>query len=136
MSGKNKQKTRSLLKDLFSVSIDLYLAQNIQSTPLQAVGAAEKVVEEFKECVVIVDELDRCRPDFALETLERIKHLFNVKGLKFILVYNNDVFENIIGKTYGADSHRYLEKFIDRDFMLPTYHHTNHKCNVRCCRNS
>lgn len=36
--------------------------------------------------VFIVDELDRCRPPFALDVIERIKHLFSVPNVCFVLV--------------------------------------------------
>ncbi len=67
--------------------------------PLQACESYTKLIQEFrqklqdfvhcigadKKVVVFVDELDRCRPDFAIEMLERIKHLFCVDGLVFVL---------------------------------------------------
>jgi hypothetical protein len=69
---------------------------------------------------IIIDELDRCRPDFALETLERIKHIFNVKNVKYILVYNEKIMKSIINKKYGneIDAHRYLYKFIQKTYSL------------------
>jgi predicted KAP-like P-loop ATPase len=36
--------------------------------------------------VVIIDELDRCRPSFSLELLERIKHFFSAPNVLFLLV--------------------------------------------------
>jgi len=33
--------------------------------------------------IIIVDELDRCRPDYAIRVLEIIKHLFDVNGYIF-----------------------------------------------------
>ncbi|MEZ4628433.1 MAG: P-loop NTPase fold protein [Eubacteriales bacterium] len=40
-----------------------------------------------KKLLIIIDELDRCRPTFAIQTLELIKHLFAVKGLIFIFAF-------------------------------------------------
>ena len=69
---------------------------------------------------IIIDELDRCRPDFALETLERIKHLFSVKNIKYILVYNEKVMKGIIHRKYGIeiDAKRYLDKFVQKSYIL------------------
>lgn len=40
--------------------------------------------------VFIVDELDRCRPTFAIELLERVKHIFDVPNLVFVFGLNRD----------------------------------------------
>jgi predicted KAP-like P-loop ATPase len=34
---------------------------------------------------IFVDELDRCRPDYAISYLETIKHVFDIHGLVFVL---------------------------------------------------
>ncbi len=61
---------------------------------------------------IIVDELDRCRPSFALELLERIKHLFDVDNLVFVLLVNRDQIESYIKTVYGTfDAEAYLLKF-------------------------
>lgn len=48
---------------------------------------------EVKPIVIIVDELDRCRPDFAVKTLERIKHFFDVPKIVFVLLINKEHLE-------------------------------------------
>ena len=71
--------------------------------------------------VFIVDELDRCRPPFALEVIERIKHLFSVKNVCFVLVMDFPQFETAIRGAYGTefDAHTYLEKFYQLKIVLP-----------------
>lgn len=70
---------------------------------------------------IIIDELDRCRPSFAIEMLEKIKHLFSVKKITFVLVMNKKQIEESIKSTYGAniDAHAYLQKFISIETSLP-----------------
>ncbi len=69
---------------------------------------------------IIVDELDRCRPDFALSLLERIKHLFDVNGIAFILLVNRDQIESYIRTVYGeVDPRAYLLKFGNLFVDLP-----------------
>jgi len=65
--------------------------------------------------VVIIDELDRCRPDFAIGILEILKHLFDADDLHFLLVTNRDFLKESVRAKYGLDSHadEYLEKFYD-----------------------
>ncbi len=71
--------------------------------------------------VVIIDELDRCRPPFALGVIERIKHLFSVPGVCFVLVAHLPQLEQVVQGAYGAtiDAHTYLEKFYQIRLILP-----------------
>lgn len=87
-----------------------------------------KTLSEFiktlpnEKLVLIVDELDRCRPDYAMKTLEVIKHFFDAEGL-FVIVPSNTVsLNNCVEALYGI-SHDdpnnnnkiewYLNKFFD-----------------------
>lgn len=70
--------------------------------------------------VFVIDELDRCRPDFALELIEQIKHLFSVRGLTFLLVMNRKQLEESIRAKYGlVDATKYLQKFVHLWLTLP-----------------
>ena len=81
---------------------------------------ATELAESKGPCIFIVDELDRCKPTFALNLLERIKHLFSVKGLCFVLVAHLPQLARMVEKEYGGDTGReYLEKFYDLRITLP-----------------
>jgi hypothetical protein len=71
--------------------------------------------------VVIIDELDRCRPTYAVQLLERIKHLFDVPGLVFILGIDRSQLNHSIRALYGTDfnAQGYLRRFVDLDYRLP-----------------
>ena len=71
--------------------------------------------------VFIVDELDRCRPTFAIALLERIKHVLDVPGIVFLLVVNRTQLEESVQCIYGngIDASGYLGKFIHIWFSLP-----------------
>ena len=70
--------------------------------------------------VFIIDELDRCRPTFAIELLERVKHIFDVPHLVFILGINRDELCNSLQSVYGEiDANVYLRRFFDMEFSLP-----------------
>jgi hypothetical protein len=70
--------------------------------------------------IMFVDELDRCRPTFAVELLERTKHLFDVHGICFILSVDRSQLEASIKAVYGdIDATEYLRRFIDLDYRLP-----------------
>lgn len=73
-----------------------------------------------KKLIFIIDELDRARPNYSLELLERVKHVFNTKNIYFILSTDKDQFIKIIQKTYGSiDASMYLNKFIHLWVSLP-----------------
>lgn len=74
-----------------------------------------------KPVVIVVDELDRCRPAFAVALLERIKHFFDVPHLVFILLMNRDQLEKAIRGVYGpeTDAAAYLGKFLHLSLRLP-----------------
>ena len=71
--------------------------------------------------VIIIDELDRCKPTYAIEVIERIKHLFSVEGIVFVLSMNKQQLEETIKCVYGQkiDAINYLQKFIDVVCVLP-----------------
>lgn len=70
---------------------------------------------------IFIDELDRCRPDYAIRLLEGIKHLFNVKGVVFVIATNLSQLSKSICAVYGVDfdGHNYLKRFFDVEFELP-----------------
>lgn len=72
--------------------------------------------------VVIVDELDRCRPTFALSVLDRVKHLFSVEGVCFVLVGDYSQLRRLVADQYGMSKKhaiRYLDKYSHLFFRLP-----------------
>lgn len=83
-----------------------------------------KTLAESNKCrplVVVIDELDRCRPSYAVELLEAAKHLFAVDGVVFVLALNRAELAHSIKTLYGVgfDATGYLRRFIDVDFRLP-----------------
>lgn len=77
---------------------------------------------EKKPVVFIIDELDRCRPSYAVEALEQIKHLFSVPGIVFVLSIDKEQLGNAIRGVYGSDklnAEEYLRRFIDIEYELP-----------------
>ena len=75
-----------------------------------------------KPLVFFIDELDRCRPTYAIELLERLKHLFNVKGIIFVLSIDKDQIVHSIRSIYGdgMNAEGYLRRFLDLEYKLPT----------------
>ncbi|MCY4586949.1 MAG: P-loop NTPase fold protein [Bryobacterales bacterium] len=76
---------------------------------------------ENRPLIVMIDELDRCRPSYAVELLEIAKHLFAVDRIVFVLAVNRSQLAHSIRAVYGSDfdAEGYLRRFFDADFRLP-----------------
>ena len=70
--------------------------------------------------MVMIDELDRCRPSYAVELLEVAKHLFSVDRIVFVLAVNSDQLVHSVKALYGNDfdAAGYLRRFFDVDVQL------------------
>lgn len=81
------------------------------------------ITETAEKLVIFVDELDRCKPSFAIEMLERIKHYFDDERIIFIVSINKEQLVHTITKYYGQnfDSTGYLNKFFDLNIHMPTF---------------
>ena len=70
--------------------------------------------------IFIIDELDRCRPTFAIELLERVKHIFDIPDMVFVFGINYDELCSAIKSVYGKiDTDVYLRRFFDMVLRLP-----------------
>ena len=74
-----------------------------------------------RSLIVVIDELDRCRPFYAVELLEVAKHLFAVDRIVFVLAVNRSELAHSLKALYGGDfdAAGYLRRFLDVDFRLP-----------------
>ena len=71
----------------------------------------------------VVDELDRCMPEYAIKVLERLHHVFDdLPNIQVILAIDKTQLEHTICQIYGShvDVPKYLEKYIDFELLLPT----------------
>ncbi len=83
----------------------------------------ENNISTFKKCltdavkdkktIIFIDELDRCRPLFALSMIEKIKHIFDIENIGFVFFTKLDQIEAMAKKQYGSeiDAAKYLSKF-------------------------
>lgn len=75
-------------------------AANDFCTKLEAFSKIVRDTTNFP-LFIMVDELDRCRPDYAIELLERIKHLFDVKNVVFLLAIDGEQLLQQVEHTFG-----------------------------------
>lgn len=133
--GKVKDLIKSIQVNLgvFSINgdkvIDAFSEKNIFDGIQLAEDIRQKVKKIFNEIiegqtqklVIFIDELDRCKPSYALEMLERIKHYFDDNRIIFIVSVNKEQLTHTISNYYGNgfDSTGYLNKFFDYEIYLP-----------------
>lgn len=92
---------------------------------VESLGALVKILEAQKghkvPIYIFIDELDRCRPTFAINVLERINHLFDTTGLVFLIGTDSDELAHSIKAVYGAEfnADRYLQRFFNFTYHLP-----------------
>lgn len=82
---------------------------------------AENTTEDYP-VVFFVDELDRCNPRFSVHVLERIKHLFDIPNVVFVLSINKKQLGYATQGYFGSaniDTDNYLRRFIDIEYSLP-----------------
>lgn len=74
-----------------------------------------------KKIIFFIDELDRCRPSFAIELLEVIKHLFDIDNFVFVISIDKEQLSHSVSTIYGynMDTVGYLRRFFDLDYKLP-----------------
>lgn len=109
--------------DLLNKSVDHYIKQQESITEFKkALSEYVNDITPNKPQVFIIDELDRCKPDFAVKTLERIKHLFTVKNVVFVLAIDHEQLCHSVRGYYGSEriaADDYLRRFIDCQIELP-----------------
>lgn len=88
---------------------------------LQELAESMSGVVKKRPLVFIIDELDRCRPSFSIEVLEKAKHFFNVENIIFVLGIDKQQLGSSFSAVYGdgLDVDGYLRRFIDFEYKLP-----------------
>lgn len=81
-----------------------------------------KILEERgNRLIVFIDELDRCKPSYAVHLLEQIKHYLCDDRITFVFSVNIVELQHTISHYYGEsfDSCRYLDRFFDIRIAIP-----------------
>lgn len=114
------------------------LTTKLTEFALEEHNTIKKSIEEFKKSMIkllkhietlsnkklplfiLIDELDRCRPNYAIDLLENIKHLFDIEGLYFIIATDSTQLSHSINAIYGSNfaSEKYLKRFFDQEYKL------------------
>jgi hypothetical protein len=122
IAEKMEEKSEQFVQHWVEKKIEDYVKEKASLTGFRdALGEMAKSEGEGRPVVVFIDELDRCRPDFAVRLIERIKHFFDTPNVVFILLINREQLERAVQGVYGGstDGAAYLSKFIHFFFSLP-----------------
>lgn len=109
------------------------LAGKLGDLAIKEISASKKIRSELKKemikyqnatekkIIFFIDELDRCRPSFAIELLEVIKHLFDIDNFIFVISIDKEQLSHSVSTIYGhnMDTVGYLRRFFDLDYKLP-----------------
>lgn len=104
------------------VAVEALLKEQIEAEKnLETLKSCLKELAADKPIILFIDELDRCRPDYAVDMLEVIKHVFDIENVKVVLVTNTKQLRAAINHRYGVevDAQKYLDKFLKYSFALP-----------------
>lgn len=115
------------------VKNDLFGEQWTNKQITDEIKTSEEIKDTFKELIndllienknkilIIIDEIDRCKPTFAIDLLENIKHFYDDERIVFLVSTNNKQLSASVCKVYGDkyDGDTYLDKFFDLNLELP-----------------
>lgn len=116
----NREELESLFKEV----------TQFETSELEEYNKYKQLVNDFKETlitkepalkVIVIDELDRCKPTYTIELLETVKHFFGVKNIIFIFLVNMEQLRSIASTSYLTEDKcsEYFEKFYDIKLSLP-----------------
>lgn len=123
------------------------LTQKLADDAVKSYSQTKNLIDEFKSNLkkiledskgpkepifIFIDELDRCRPTYALELLERVKHILDIENLVFVLSLDKSQLCNSIKAVYGQDIDpvAYLRRFIDIGYSLKAPNRKNYITSI------
>jgi len=115
-----------LLDDLFELKLELHETKKnhikeFRSSLYELLKLIENETEAKLPLFIFIDELDRCRPSYAVKLLEEIKHIFGIEDVAYIVSTNLSQLQNSVRVLYGTDfdGRGYLRRLFDREYALP-----------------
>ena len=93
---------------------------NFKENLAKAIKEISEKVDVSLPLFILIDELDRCRPTYAVSLLERVKHLFDIDNVVFVFSTNSNQLQHSITGAYGDkfDGYRYLKRFFDKTYHI------------------
>lgn len=117
----------SALDKLFEKAIESHASRKravveFKKSLAELIELLEKHANANLPFFVFIDELDRCRPSYALRLLEEVKHIFGIPGVVYIVSTNIGQLQNSVRAVYGLefDGPGYLRRMFDKEYSLPS----------------
>lgn len=135
-NAKFRRLANSILENIELLPVKTYYTYR-KSNPLADLRKMQNNIQDLKKClsslieeiqsngvkklVIIIDELDRCKPLFAIQTLEIVKHFLDVEDVVFIFAVDLEQLSHSVKTIYGSemDASGYLCKFFDYITKFP-----------------
>lgn len=114
------QKVNNILKEQNKEKFNYDSLYSFFST-LSSIQEKIKSITDKKTMVIVVDELDRCLPEYSIKVLERIHHFFEpIENIVVLFAIDGHQLDASIKKIYGEEvkTHQYLKKFISFTMLL------------------
>lgn len=111
-------------EQLFGSSGGYQLAlKNFRDSMQDLVAAVEEKGIRTLPIFVFIDDLDRCRPDFSIEILESVKHIFGIDSIYFVFTTDTEQLQHSLKAVYGSefDAKKYLYRVFNRHCNLAPY---------------
>ncbi|MXX53564.1 MAG: hypothetical protein F4Z35_06455 [Dehalococcoidia bacterium] len=101
--------------------------RSIFPAPIDSIDAFRQAMSDYAghwdnpPIIVMIDELDRCSPPYAVQMLQTLEHIFYVDNVNFVLAINQAQLVHSVKHFYGDefDAHKYIERFFDHVLPLP-----------------
>jgi hypothetical protein len=115
-----------LLDEAFEKKLELHESRkdyikDFRSSLHDLLNLIENHTEAKLPLFIFIDELDRCRPSYAVKLLEEIKHIFGIEDVAYVVSTNLSQLQNSVRALYGSDfdGRGYLRRLFDREYTLP-----------------
>lgn len=129
LSDLTKDKLKNTTKEITTILSDSISKHkkndNAETNFFNSVKEIVNTIQEktrINSILIMIDELDRCNPEYIIKLLERIKNLFNIPGLVFVLAVNDEMLNFAVRKKFNENEKlvkNYLDKFINLSIKLP-----------------
>ncbi|WP_318467901.1 KAP family P-loop NTPase fold protein [Photobacterium leiognathi] len=94
--------------------------ESLKTSVLEWVDAVIGIRGKKLPAFIFIDELDRCRPSYAVEMLETIKHIFDIDGVVFVVATDTEQLQHAVKAVYGEgfNAKMYLSRFFNSRYSL------------------
>ncbi|MBR4634151.1 hypothetical protein IKO50_04285 [bacterium] len=69
--------------------------------------------------VIVIDDIDRLKPDKIANIFQLIKSIANFKNIVYILCYDKNLIIKSIDKEYQQPEKNHIDKFIQMEINIP-----------------